>query len=131
MAEPTIIGWPRGITRFEQRHGNATMRVVTAIIGIPFVLGAIWLGGWAFFLLIALISAGALIEFYWMTEKRGAIPNKALGVIAGALLPLAFMHGVTDKLFLDLFGVAPDDLAVMLARFTMTLGVLRQVAVPS
>jgi phosphatidate cytidylyltransferase len=124
MAEPTITGWPRGITRFEQRHGNAVMRVVTAIIGIPFVLGAIWLGGWAFFLLIALISAGALVEFYWMTEKRGAIPNKALGIVAGFLLSLAFMHGVTDSLFLDLFGVTPDGLAVMLARFTLALGVL-------
>jgi len=124
MAEQTTIGWPRGITRFEQRHGNATMRIVTGILGIPVVLGAIWLGGWAFFLMMALISTGALLEFYWMTEKRGAIPNKALGVAAGLLLSLSFMHGASDLFFLGIFGTKPTDLAVMLARFALTLGVL-------
>ncbi|MDB5035510.1 MAG: phosphatidate cytidylyltransferase [Chlorobi bacterium] len=124
MADTTSPGWPRGITQFEQRHGNATMRVVSGILGIPIVLGAIWLGGWAFFLLMAIISTGALLEFYWITEKRGALPNKKLGVIFGLLLALAFMHGVTDRLLLDIFHVRPDDLAVMLARFTLAFGVL-------
>jgi phosphatidate cytidylyltransferase len=97
---------------------------VTAIAAIPFVIGAIWLGGWAFFLFVALISGGALLEFYWITEKRGALPNKPLGLIAGLLLSFAFMHGVSDHLLLDLFGVPPGELTLMLARMALMLGVL-------
>ncbi|MBS1914630.1 MAG: phosphatidate cytidylyltransferase [Bacteroidetes bacterium] len=91
MTEPTTPTWPHGPTRFEQRFGNATMRVVTAVIAIPLVLGAIWLGGWAFYLFVALISTGALMEFYWLAEKKGAHPNKVLGILAGLGVALAFM----------------------------------------
>lgn len=94
--------WPHGPTKFEQRYGNALTRVVVAVIGIPIVLGAVWYGGWAFFLLIAAAGTGALLEFYWITEKRGAMPNKTLGVIAGLLLALAFMHGVSDLFIVGL-----------------------------
>lgn len=82
----TTQAWPHGPTTFEQRHGNGTMRVVTAIIGIPVVLGALWIGGWAFFTLITAATVGALLEFYWMAEKKGARPNKVLGVVAVILL---------------------------------------------
>jgi len=124
MSESDLRGWPHGPTSFERRHGNALMRVVTAVIAIPIVLGSIWLGGWYFFVFVAAISTGALIEFYWLTEKRGALPNKRLGVAAGLLLSFAFMHGVSDDLLLRVTGVAPTDLTVMLARFTLMLGVL-------
>ncbi len=100
------------------------MRVVTAIIAIPIVATAIWLGGWFFFIFVAAISSGALVEFYWLTEKRGALPNKKLGVAAGLLLSFAFMHGVSDELLLGLFNVAPSDMAVLLARYTLVIGVM-------
>lgn len=124
MSETPVRGWPHGPTAFEQRHGNATTRVVTAVIAIPVVLGSIWLGGWFFFLFIAAISTGALLEFYWLTEKRGALPNKKLGIIAGLLLSFAFMHGVSDELLLSITGTAPTDLSIMLARFALVLGAL-------
>ncbi len=66
------------------------MRVVTAAIAIPLVLGAIWLGGWAFYLFVALISTGALMEFYWLAQKKGALPNKLLGVLAGLVIVAMF-----------------------------------------
>lgn len=93
-------------------------------VAIPIIIAAVWLGSWAFFLFMAAVSTGALIEYYWLTEKRGAIPNKWLGVAAGLLLNLAFMHGATDRFLLHLFGVPEGDLATMLARFVMVLGVL-------
>jgi phosphatidate cytidylyltransferase len=124
MAETETPRWPHGMTRFEQRFGNATTRVVMGAIAIPIILAAIWIGGWVFFLFVALISAGALMEFYWITEKRGARPNKALGVIAGLLLSFAFMHGVSDTFVLRLFNVVPDDLSIMLARFALVMGTL-------
>lgn len=124
MPETATRGWPHGPTQFEQRRGNAITRVVTGVVAIPIVIGAIWLGGWVFFLFVALISSGALLEFYWLTEKRGALPNKKLGIIAGLLLTFAFMHGVSDAFFLDLFGVEQAPATVMLARFALVLGVL-------
>jgi phosphatidate cytidylyltransferase len=121
---PPVRPWPHGPTRFEQRYGNATTRVVVGIIAIPIIVASVWLGGWAFFLFMAAVSTGALLEYYWLTEKRGAFPNKALGVAAGLLLCLAFMHGTTDHLLLRLFSVEQSDLALLLARFVMVLGVL-------
>lgn len=92
-------GWPHGPTAFERKHGNATMRVVTGALGIPVVLGAVWLGGWAFFVFMCLVITGAMLEFYWIAEAKGARPNKALGVTFGLLLALAFFHGVSDMMF--------------------------------
>jgi phosphatidate cytidylyltransferase len=93
-------GWPRGITSFEARHGNARTRIVTAIVAIPIFIGAIILGGWAFFLLVVAISSGALLEFYWITEQKGASPDKGVGLLAGPLLAYAFMNGTPDVVLL-------------------------------
>ncbi len=120
----TPRGWPHGPTAFELRRGNAAMRVVTGIIAIPIIIAAVWIGGWAFFLFMAAISTGALLEFYWITEKRGAIPNRTLGIAAGLLLCLAFMHGVTDRLLLSLFSIPESDLSMMLVRFVGVLGTM-------
>src|ERR1051325_3395103 len=100
MADTETARWPHGMTRFEERFGNATTRVVAGAIGIPIVLGAILVGGWVFFLFVLAISSGTLMEFYWLTEKRGARPNKWLGLAAGLLLSFAFMHGASDALLL-------------------------------
>ncbi len=124
MSQTQPTGWPHGPTQFELRRGNAAMRVVTAVLAIPIVAAAIWFGGWFFFIFMAAISTGALVEFYWITEKRGALPNKRLGVAAGLLLSFAFMHGVSDDLLLRLLGVEATDLSIMLARFTLVLGTL-------
>jgi phosphatidate cytidylyltransferase len=64
------------------------------------------------------------MEFYWLLEKRGAAPNKTLGVIAGLLLTFAFMHGVSDRLLLLPFNSQPDELALLLARFIFPIGLL-------
>jgi len=42
---------------------NFTLRIVSAAILAPIVLGCIWLGGWVFFLLCAAAAAGVLWEW--------------------------------------------------------------------
>src|SRR5207249_3115741 len=69
-----VTGWPRGITSFERRYGNAVTRLISGAIGIPIVLGAVWMGGWLFFALVAIAGAGALAEYFWLTEARGCVP---------------------------------------------------------
>ncbi|MCC7438460.1 MAG: phosphatidate cytidylyltransferase [Armatimonadetes bacterium] len=97
----TMQAWPHGPTKFEQRHGNGKMRVVTAIAGIPIVLGALWIGGWAFFWLIAAATIGALIEFYWMAEKKGARPNKIIGV--ATVILLCFLYSQLIPVLISIF----------------------------
>ena len=91
-------GWPHGPTAFERRHGNAKMRVLTGALGIPVVLGAVWFGGWAFFVFMCLVIVGAMLEFYWICEAKGARPHKGIGVLFGPVLAFAFFHGVSDAL---------------------------------
>lgn len=100
-ATPAVQRWPHGPTTFEQRYGNGTMRVVTAIIGIPIVLGAVWIGGWAFFGLITLASIGALLEFYWMAEKKGAYPNKVIGILA--VIMFCCLYGILIPVLIAIF----------------------------
>ena len=76
-------GWPHGPSKLELRLGNDLTRVLVALIGIPVVLGLLYLGGWGLTLLVIGISIGAMLEFYWMLEKRGAKPLKTLGIVAG------------------------------------------------
>ena len=77
--------WPNGPTRFEQRFGNNLTRIVVAVIGIPLVLGLIYLGGWWFVGFITAIGMGALLEFYWMIEAKGIKPAKTIGLLSGLL----------------------------------------------
>lgn len=93
-----IQSWPHGPTRFEQRFGNNTTRIVVALVAIPLILGVVFVGGWCFSLLVAAMSTGALLEFYWMLEKRGIRPNKPLGIVAGLLVLLPFTHGRFSRL---------------------------------
>lgn len=71
-----------------------TTRIVVGAVGIPVLLGSVWLGGWAFTAVVALINIGCLLEFYWMTGRMGARPDKLWGVICGtALVGLAVSKG--------------------------------------
>jgi len=82
----TPTRWPWGPTAFEQRVGNNLTRIVVAVVAIPLVLGAVWLGGHLFALLAAAISVGALLEFYRLAEAKGARPVRLLGILVSLLL---------------------------------------------
>lgn len=57
------------------------LRLASAFVGIPIVIGALWAGApWLSVLAAVLASLGA-VEFYRMAERRGARPATALGVI--------------------------------------------------
>ncbi|MGB9701674.1 MAG: phosphatidate cytidylyltransferase [Candidatus Kapaibacteriota bacterium] len=45
-------------------------RILVAVIGIPFAIAILYLGGWYFFITIAVISSIGLIEFYKLAEKK-------------------------------------------------------------
>src|SRR6185369_7984142 len=68
-----------------------------AAVAIPIILWLCMQGGILFFLLVAVLSAIALLEFYALASAKGAKPMAVLGVIAGVFVNLAFfstkLHG--------------------------------------
>lgn len=64
------------------------LRVLTALVGIPLVLGAAYLGGWLF---AGLVLAAALIsqyELYRMLEAGGLPAHRLAGLVMGGLVVL-------------------------------------------
>jgi phosphatidate cytidylyltransferase len=82
-------------------------RVAVAVIGIPIVLGAFWLGGAALATLLASMSAVSAWELYRIAKEGGANPMAPLGVMIAALVPLA-VHGQ----YLHIFDI-PNAVAVL------------------
>ncbi|MEM6782990.1 MAG: phosphatidate cytidylyltransferase [Bacteroidota bacterium] len=65
---------------------NLTLRVLTALVAAPLVLGAVWLGGWVFGVLTVVAAVLAQQEVMHMAEVRGEVePNRWLGCTLGAL----------------------------------------------
>lgn len=78
-------------------------RILVAAVGLPLVVGLLWLGGWWLFVLVTLAALIALHEFYGMTRNLRPL------VLAGYLGTL-----------LALFGAQLGGLTWMLAGFMAT-----------
>jgi phosphatidate cytidylyltransferase len=91
-------------------------RWAVAAVGIPVVLGALYLGGWALGALVGACAAVAAAEFYRLAEARGVRPFTSLGVTAaGALVLLATALPSTIEL-------GPAFLGVLLVVTLLSLG---------
>lgn len=67
---------------------NALLRVLTAVVGVPLLLGAAYLGGWYFGVLVLALGLLAQHEVYGLMERAAVRPWKAVGLLLGALLAL-------------------------------------------
>ena len=67
---------------------NAFLRVLTALVSVPFLLGIAYLGTWYFALLILVIALAAQRELYRMMEAGSMRPHKRAGFCMGALIAL-------------------------------------------
>lgn len=61
-------------------------RILVAVIGIPIILFFLFLGHWAFFILITAITLIGLDEFYSLVRFRRMNPNILFGMFCGILL---------------------------------------------
>lgn len=74
------------------------LRLLTALVGIPIVLAAVWLGGWWAFALAALITLLAIYELHTMMVHEGYHPliliSSALSLLfmVAAMLPQQRLH---------------------------------------
>jgi phosphatidate cytidylyltransferase len=91
-------------------------RVAVAAVGIPLVLGALYVGGWALGALVSTAAAIAAWELYRIAEARGIRPFSALGAAAaGALVLLATARPTPD-------GLGPLFIGVTVAVTLLSLG---------
>ena len=67
---------------------NNLLRILTALVGIPAVLGLTYLGGWAFLALVAVMALLAQYEMYHLLRAAGLSPQVPLGLVLGALILL-------------------------------------------
>lgn len=63
---------------------NLVQRVLTALVGIPIVLGLTWLGGWWFFGLILVAALISQWETYGLLKASGGNPIVGHGLVLGA-----------------------------------------------
>ena len=70
---------------------NSTLRVLTAVLAAPVIVGLLYLGDWPFGLLV--LAAALLIqwEVYEMMGHGGGQPRRVLGLLLGALLVLRIL----------------------------------------
>lgn len=64
-------------------------RILVALIGIPILLGASFLGGWWLTLLVATIACISLLEFYQLATRLNLKPAVIAGVFGGLTLVIA------------------------------------------
>ncbi|MCX7984672.1 MAG: phosphatidate cytidylyltransferase [Bacteroidetes bacterium] len=92
-----------------------TSRSIVAILGIPCILWLTLAGSYYFWILITLISSLTLYEFYELTEQKGAVPYKWLGILGGICITTVFIY---ERLQLDIYKYFADH-GIHLAMFSL------------
>lgn len=67
---------------------NHAIRIFVAIITIPIIIGASYLGGWYFFFFALIISLTSFYEFGIMSRSKGANPNLFFGALGVVIILL-------------------------------------------
>lgn len=86
----------------QSSFGTLPKRVAVAAVAIPIILWVTLQGGYWFGIMIASISAIALLEFYVLSERKGASPLRFVGLLFGPLVTLGFLY---DRWHLDFFRI--------------------------
>jgi phosphatidate cytidylyltransferase len=79
---------PRGASRRRSSTTDLASRVLVAVIGLPLVLGMVWLGHWYLFALVAVAGVVALHELYTMAKPLRPIGIAGHAGLIGVLLAL-------------------------------------------
>ena len=95
-----------------------TKRVITAISIILFVgFGLFLLPRWFYALVVILLIAGGLNEFYGLIEKKGIFIYKYFGVFIGVLIPLSIYFRFEPTKGWEMFFIAASTLIFFVLQF--------------
>ncbi|MDZ7263714.1 MAG: phosphatidate cytidylyltransferase [candidate division KSB1 bacterium] len=75
-------------------------RVLVAMFGAPLIIFVILKGGWPLVALALIINLRSQYEFYRLTEAKGMLPFKILGLIGTVLITISFYLYGLEKLWL-------------------------------
>jgi phosphatidate cytidylyltransferase len=67
---------------------DLTLRLITAAVLVPLVIWVCWAGGWPYVGVVTAFILLGLNEFYGLITAKGATPQRLLGNLAAAVLPL-------------------------------------------
>lgn len=84
---------------------NFVVRTLSGTLMVVVVVGALLLSPWTFALLVAIICAISMWEFYRLAEKTGLRPNKWPGIAMGLLLLIAGF-GTTPSVDVIVYSIA-------------------------
>ncbi len=79
--------------------GELSKRLLTAVVGIPIVLVALFRGGYVLLALVAFVTVIGLWEFFHIMELKGFKPLKAAGYVSGLGVVIA-AYGLQDYYFI-------------------------------
>lgn len=74
---------------------NVLIRILTALLGVPLVVGLTYLGGWYFGVLVLLVALVGQWEVYQLMGRGGMAPLKGVGLVLGGLLGLSPLFPAT------------------------------------
>lgn len=76
------------------------VRVLVAVLGIPAIIFLILTGGLPFAIFVATVIQLAQFEFYYMIERKGFKPSKAIGSFFGLVIPAVFYYRGIEELWI-------------------------------
>jgi phosphatidate cytidylyltransferase len=80
---------------------NLTTRILVALIGIPLIIAVTLVGGYLFFMLVAVIAVVGLVEYAALVRAKGASPQVGTSIVFGLCLLAVFIY---DKLHIAILG---------------------------
>lgn len=83
--DPSLEGPKRLLTNLQQR-------MMTSLILMPLVMVAVVLGGWAFLVVIGVVAAVGVMEFYHLARRRSFQGSTVVGLPATVSVILAFHY---------------------------------------
>ncbi len=92
---------------------NLTQRILTALLGVPLIIAAIFYSPFSFWILILTITILTQYEFYKLLGMSGSIPLKIYGTFCGALL-------VTITFFVESAAIGFNSYYLMVPLLTLT-----------
>lgn len=79
-----------------KKYSNIFLRMVSALVAIPLIVGLIYWNEWSYFALFLPIMVGTMLEFYKLIKAKGAMPLRIWGIVyAGVLYITSFMYART------------------------------------
>jgi phosphatidate cytidylyltransferase len=114
----------------EAQH-NLLVRTLSGAVFAAVMIGFTLLSAYTFLLLLLIICAGSMWEFYRLAEHKGAKPQKWVGMIVGALAILAaFLYMADENRDYNVFANNLAALAIAFVAVLLVVELIRGAADP-